>query len=476
MKVYAFGPFRLDEEQLLLSLGDEPLALGPKVVETLLVPVKNPGALHTKAELLDAVWPEGFVEEANLAQNIYVIRKTLRAHWDADTIATVPRRGYRFVAPVSAVEPAPQLEAAPASRRIFPRMRIQLALTGLAACLALVIGFANFASPHGTTPATRRHAALSDQGQRLYAIGRYYWNQRTPQSVQKSLRYFDAVTKTDPHDARGFAAVAQAYAIMGDYKYGSLTPDAAYRRALSFARRALAVDPASSEAHAAMGIAQDRPGQRSVAEVEYRKAVLLDPSYAPAHQWYGISLLMQGKSEGAYRELKRAAELEPLSVATTAWLADAAYFSRHYAESVEYARQTIDLSPQRHEALEILGLSYEALGKYQESLAAYDAYGRTCSTCRLEIAPLVAHTDAVAGHFEEARAQLRVARGAMAKKIVDPEDIGIALVAMGQREDALRMLRSVTPKMGYYSTIAMDPRMDPVRNDARFRAWTRGPA
>ena len=97
MKVYAFGPFRLDEEQLMLSLGSEPLALGPKVVETLLVLVKNPAALHTKAELLDAVWPEGFVEEANLAQNIYVIRKTLRAHWDGETIKTVPRRGYRFV-------------------------------------------------------------------------------------------------------------------------------------------------------------------------------------------------------------------------------------------------------------------------------------------------------------------------------------------------------------------------------------------
>jgi DNA-binding winged helix-turn-helix (wHTH) protein/tetratricopeptide (TPR) repeat protein len=477
MKVYAFGPFRLDEEQLLLSLGSEPMALGPKVVETLLVLVKNPGVLHTKAELLDAVWPEGFVEEANLAQNVYVIRKTLRAHWDAETIATVPRRGYRFVAPVRVLDTEAAVSIVPEPvRRPGLRARMSLAFTGLAACAALVLGFANAARPHGTPAVTAHRPALSDQGQRMYAIGRYYWNQRTSEGVQKSLRYFSNVTRSDPHDARGYAAVAQAYAILGDYGYSSLKPDAAYQRAREYARKALALDPFSAEAHAAMGIAQDRPGRRNGAQAEYRKAVALDPQYAPAHQWYGISLLMQGKSEAAYSELKRAAELEPLSVAATAWLADAAYFSRRYAESVEYAHQTLDLFPQRKEVLQILGLSYEALGKYKDALAAYDQYAQSCDKCRLEVAPLIAHTDAVAGRFDEARAQLRVARGAMASKIVAPEDVGVALVALGQREDALRILQRVTPKMQYYPSIAMDPRMDPVRNDKRFRAFTQGPA
>src|SRR5690348_15020042 len=101
MKIYRFGPFRLDRDRLLLSVGGEPLALGPKVVETVLALVEHPGEVLGKAELLDRVWPEGFVEEANLAQNIYVIRKALRAHWDRPAIETVPRRGYRFTEPVS---------------------------------------------------------------------------------------------------------------------------------------------------------------------------------------------------------------------------------------------------------------------------------------------------------------------------------------------------------------------------------------
>src|SRR5438552_14007425 len=95
MSAYSFGPFQLDPERLLLTLAGEPIALGPKVVETLLALVERPGETRTKTELLDRIWPEGFVEESSLAQNIYVIRKVLRAHW-ADAIQTVPRRGYRF--------------------------------------------------------------------------------------------------------------------------------------------------------------------------------------------------------------------------------------------------------------------------------------------------------------------------------------------------------------------------------------------
>ena len=64
-----FGPFRLDDERLLLSAGERQLPLGPKVVRTLLAFAQRPGQVLTKRELLEAVWPEGFVEESNLAQH-----------------------------------------------------------------------------------------------------------------------------------------------------------------------------------------------------------------------------------------------------------------------------------------------------------------------------------------------------------------------------------------------------------------------
>ncbi|HEY4441429.1 MAG TPA: winged helix-turn-helix domain-containing protein, partial [Candidatus Elarobacter sp.] len=76
MSWYEFEGFRLDVEQLLLLRDGEPVALGPKVVETLLALVERHGELITKTAILDRVWPDAFVEESNLAQNVHVLRRT----------------------------------------------------------------------------------------------------------------------------------------------------------------------------------------------------------------------------------------------------------------------------------------------------------------------------------------------------------------------------------------------------------------
>ena len=80
---------------------------------------------------------------------------------------------------------------------------------------------------------------------------------------------------------------------------------------------------------------------------------------------YGSALLQQGHPREALAELQKAAQLDPLSVATLAWLSSAAYLSRQYPEAVAYARQALDLSPQRPDAYFDMGLGYEALGNYR---------------------------------------------------------------------------------------------------------------
>lgn len=469
MSTYRFGPFLLDAPRLLLSVGGEPLAVGPKVVETLLALLEKPGVVLSKLELLDRIWPEGFVEEANLAQNVYVLRKTLRAYWDVEAILTVPRRGYRFVAPVSAGDISrPRVLEPLRSGRFFPGAIV----VASAATFLLALSFAAISRQHVAARAVA--PPLSLQGARFYAIGHFYWNQRTQSGVEKSLRYFARVVASDPHDPRGYAAVATADALMGDYHYGSLPHAVYFARARAYARRALALDVGSAEAHAALGIAEDRQGGRASALAEYRRALTLNPGYAPAHQWYGIALLMQGKTEDAYRELERAAQLDPLSVATAAWLSDAAYLSRRYPTAVAYAQQTLDLSPQRSDAFWSMGLAYEAMGDYHNADKSYQRFARTCA-CRTEVAALLAHVYAKMHRFEAAREQLLIAQAGMASKRVDPQDIVVAFIAMGRRDEALRLLRS---GHGEFNTklLALDPRMDPVRGDARFRNWTQGPA
>jgi eukaryotic-like serine/threonine-protein kinase len=105
--LYAFGPFRLDPSQQLLTEGKQKVPLTPKAFRTLLVLVENHGRVIGKDELLTKVWPDVFVEEATLAQNVFTLRKQLGD--DRETalyIETVPKRGYRFVAEVQRIDPA----------------------------------------------------------------------------------------------------------------------------------------------------------------------------------------------------------------------------------------------------------------------------------------------------------------------------------------------------------------------------------
>jgi serine/threonine protein kinase len=101
---YAFGPFRLDSEKRVLVRDGAPVPLAPKLAETLLLLVESAGHLVDKDELMKRVWPDAFVEEGNLNKNIFVLRKVLGL-WEGEReyIETVPKRGYRFVAPVNEV-------------------------------------------------------------------------------------------------------------------------------------------------------------------------------------------------------------------------------------------------------------------------------------------------------------------------------------------------------------------------------------
>jgi TolB-like protein/Flp pilus assembly protein TadD len=98
--VYTFGPFCLDAEERVLLRNGGHVSLAPKAFATLLLLVEKSGHVVEKCELMQAVWPDTFVEESNLAQNIFRLRKMLREGGGRDYIETVPRRGYRFVGDV----------------------------------------------------------------------------------------------------------------------------------------------------------------------------------------------------------------------------------------------------------------------------------------------------------------------------------------------------------------------------------------
>ena len=113
-ELYEFGPFRLEPVERKLSRNNEPVVLTPKAFDTLVLLVRNSGHLLEKEEFIRTLWPDSFVEEGNLSNNIFVLRKALGE--DAPYIETVPKRGYRFV---GAVRQLPSAERALGEQREF---------------------------------------------------------------------------------------------------------------------------------------------------------------------------------------------------------------------------------------------------------------------------------------------------------------------------------------------------------------------
>src|SRR6266850_2257849 len=119
---YEFGPFRLDPAERSLLRDGEAVALTPKAFELLVLLVENRGHLLKKGELIERIWPNTFVEEANLAQNVSALRKALDdKNGGTQYIETVPKGGYRFTAAVGDHIPVARAES-PAAEPLRSRL------------------------------------------------------------------------------------------------------------------------------------------------------------------------------------------------------------------------------------------------------------------------------------------------------------------------------------------------------------------
>ena len=117
---FDFGPYNLDPAKRLLLRSGEPLPLPPKAFDTLVILLERHERVVSKDELLRTIWPDTVVEEASLSQQIFLLRKTLNSgSEEAEYIATIARRGYRFVGPIAhVVSSAPAANGA--TRRLEP--------------------------------------------------------------------------------------------------------------------------------------------------------------------------------------------------------------------------------------------------------------------------------------------------------------------------------------------------------------------
>jgi tetratricopeptide (TPR) repeat protein len=174
----------------------------------------------------------------------------------------------------------------------------------------------------GHAPVTFRIPSLrrvnpSPEVEDLYLKGRYHWNRRTPDDLNRAVDYFTQAIVRDPGYAKAYAGLADSYNLLREY---SAMPDSeAYPRALAAANKAVELDDNLAEAHISAAFVTffwnwDAAGS----EREFKRALVLNPNDARAHHWYASFLLTNGRGPEALVQIEIARRLDPTSVSILA--------------------------------------------------------------------------------------------------------------------------------------------------------------
>ena len=566
---YAFDAFRLYPGKRLLLRGETVVPLTAKVFDLLLLLVESGGALLEREELMMALWPRTVVEEGNLTQCVFVLRKVLGETRDGGRfIVTVPGRGYRFVAAVQTLREQGGLllsaTDAPA-RRIASIAILPLKVigankafdylgVGIADALISVLSRAGDLlvrpttailkySNHGQDPmaagrelkvaavldgtlqtsggrlrvsvqlinvntsatlwAGRFEEALTDvfalqdsmaeqiarqlalealppvlsrRNQmpadnvdvwQLYIKGRYFQDQRSAEGLRKSIACAHEVIALAPDFARGYACLADAYNLLGEYLH--LDPNEAFPRAEAAVQQALALDPALAEAHASRAeILMFYERAWAQAERAYQTAIRLNPNYAAAHHWYAWLLLTQSRFDEALHHLRLAQRIDPSSLYIKTALGLPYYYQGDYGQAIAHYHQALEMDAGFSSAHYYLG---EALAQQGDYAAAIASFQQVQARHTQQSTALLAHTYALAGQADQARAHLAELQAQAATQYISPYCLALIYTGLDETEAALRALtQAEAERAAWLIFLPIDPFLQRLHGEAQFAA------
>jgi serine/threonine protein kinase/Flp pilus assembly protein TadD len=300
-----------------------------------------------------------------------------------------------------------------------------------------------------------------------YLKGRYWWNKRSAEGLNKGIEYFQQAIVKDPTYALAYSGLADSYTILANI--GSIPPKEAYQKARAAALRALEIDDTLAEAHTSLGnIKAAYDWDWSGAEEEIQRAIALNPSYASAHQTYGLMLPYMGRFEDGIREEKRALELDPFSLAANRDLGTAFYYMRQYDQAIDQERKTLELDPNFIGVHLNLSKAYLQKSMYQEGIAEIEKVlvispGNTTALSAL------GYANAVAGRRAEAQKVLDQLNEISKKKYVPPLRQAVIYVGLGENDKAFEWLGKAYDERSFaLNFIKVEPMSDPLRSDPRF--------
>jgi len=310
----------------------------------------------------------------------------------------------------------------------------------------------------------------SNESYQLYLKGRFHWNKRNEQDMQRSIEYFQQTIEQDPNFALAYSGLADAYDLLGvSDAIGGLPPNEAMPKAKAAALKALEIDDTLAEAHVSLAHVNyyyDRDW--ATTEREYRRAIELNPNYPIAHQWYSMYLMSASRFGEALAEARRAQELDPLSLPINMTLGWVLLTARQNDQSVEQLRKTLELDPNFILAHHRLGMVYVQQGKYQDAIAEFQRIVELAPRMPLGLAAL-GHTYAAAGRRVDAEKALGELLELAKQRYVSPASIAAIYGALGDRDQAFAWLdKADQAHDGILVRLKVDYRFDSLRSDPRF--------
>jgi DNA-binding winged helix-turn-helix (wHTH) protein/TolB-like protein/Flp pilus assembly protein TadD len=314
---------------------------------------------------------------------------------------------------------------------------------------------------------TRRYTD-NNEAYQAYLRGRYLWNKRTVDSLQRALGYFQQAIRLDPNYALAYVGLADNYTLLSFFTIDA--PKDTFPKAKEAAEKALAIDSTLAEAYTALGQVKayyewDWLG----AESEFQKGIALNPNYPLLHHWRSLNLMAMGRLEEARAAMQRALELDPMLLTPNVNLGRIDYYEGRYDKAIEQYKRAGELDDNFSRTHLRLGMAYAQERRYQEALAEYHKT-REISGETPQVEAQIARVLAVSGKQSEARAALAELEKHSSGQYVPPYDIALVYCGLNETDEAFKWLEKAyadhSTEMIYFK---VDPMLEPLRSDPRYQ-------